>query len=245
MTKAAGRERPQPAVGAPARGGGKGNHGRWVGDKFFSADEIVEQCRTLLASNWPAGDIKRALVKRFGGKGLSFGRHLSIARKRNLESIGRTAPEAKSDSIQFWRVLEAEQQQKRPGIEKEIAAAREKLAVLQQAFDLTTGGEALEVATLRLEQQTSVMVRAERRLAECLNAIERHQHTIDNLLGNKAPMQIEDVSEKRRELAHPTQPLTDRESQALLRAMLGKIRQVEEERARAAVVQEVATPSEN
>lgn len=129
-----GNDRP-PAAGAKAIGGGRGNNGRWVGDRFFSNDEIIEQARALLADNWPKGDIKRALARRFGGKGKTFERHLSYARRRNLGALQRTKPEAKADSLQQWRVMQAEQRQKRARCEQEVERARQKLDVLQAKFD--------------------------------------------------------------------------------------------------------------
>jgi len=224
-------------VGVSVRAGGRGNKGRWVGERFVSHDEIIENIRALLADNWTAGDIKRAMVRKFGGTSKSFLRHLSYARKRNLQNIERKPEEAKSDSVQQWSRLLAEERQKRAQYTAEVAAAKAKLTLLQAGYDAAEGGEDLEIARDRLDVGLGMLDRAEKLLASAKYWIVNYQHTIDRILGNLAPMEFKDTSEKKAELANPTEPLTAKESDAKLRELLGKIR--------GEITAEVSTPSTN
>lgn len=217
------RVRPVGAKGEPARGGGNGNHGRWVGEKFIPAEEIINQTRALLSNSFPAGDIKRTLVRLYGGSGRSFERYLSVARKRNLQAIGRSPAEAKSDSVWQWSRLLSEQFPKRGRCEQELEAARKKLDQLQKAYDEAKGDD-VEQAGERLDRQVGMVRLAEGRLAAVNSAIERHQHTLDNILGNRAPIQLEDVTDKKAEIANPTEPLTEKESDAKIKEFVSKLR---------------------
>lgn len=228
----------QGAVGVPVSGAGKGKKGRIVvkSGEFVPTDHIVEHVRTLLADNWTVGDIKRQLALKFGGKGASFAKHVALARKRNLASLGRTPQEAKSDSTQQWTRMLAEERQNRTRAAAAVESALARLDLLKAEYDAATNDKRA-VALERIETQLAFVDRCERRLMSARQAIERHQHTIDRILGNHAPIEYKDMSEKKAELANPTEPLTDKESDARLAELLGKLR--------GEVKTEVSTPSAN
>lgn len=212
----------QPDVPQKVKGGGRGNYGRWLGDTFISADTIVEQVRTLLADSWTIGDIKRSLVKKFGGKPRSFEKHVAVARKRNRETIGRTREESKADSCQQWIRLMADERVRRGRAEKQIEKLEAKLETLTTAYDAAKTAPTRATAREKLDLYLALLDRAERRANSARHAIERHQHTLDRILGNLAPIEV-DLHAKH-ELENPPEPLTEAEGKKALRELIQKVR---------------------
>lgn len=227
-------------VGAQAVAGGKVNKGRWLGAGearvFVPNGEIVEEIRALLADSWTPGDIQREMARKFGGNGASFAKHIAHARQRNLATLARKPEEAKSDSVQQWQQLLTEERQKRAQASADVEVAKVKLETAYAAYDDATPAD-YKIARDRLDVAVSALERAEKLLAAAKHSMAQYQHTIDQILGNLSPIEYKDANEKKSELANPTEPLTEKESNAKLQQLLGKIR--------GEIPAEVSTPSAN
>ena len=163
------------------------------------------------------------MARRFGGSGRSFEPHIRAARKRNLESIGRTHEEAKADSVMFWHKMLVEFRQRKNQCEQQLETEKQTLRKYRDDFDKASGAE-LKVALLRLETQNGFVAVVWRELCSAIKGLERHMHTIDHLWGNYAPLEI-DVTDRNRELEYPSGPTTEKEATETLRAMIAKIKQ--------------------
>ena len=215
------------AKGGPVRSGGKGNHGRWIGEKFISADEIIESIRDLLANSWTSGDIKRVMAKRFGGSGRSFERHLRAARKRNLEHLCRTPYEAKADSMQQWQRLLVEAKQDKSRTHANLLAAQTELNALRMR--LADGGltdDQTVTIHARIDAKYGQVQTAEKSYSSARYWLDKFMNTIDVMLGTRAPVETTTriSAEVKQELAHPTEPLTAAESDKLLLDLLAQVR---------------------
>lgn len=226
------------AVGAPVKGAGKGKHARIdiKTGKVISMESIIESARTMLTNNRNVGDIKRELVQAYGGKGTSFHKHIALARRRNRKNLGRTPEQAKSDSTEQWVRLMSDERVKRALAIQEVAEAKAKLKVAEAAYDDATPAQ-YQMARDRLDVAIGNLERAEKSLASAKYWIAQHQHTIDRILGNLAPIEYKDTSEKKAELASPPEPITDKESDSRLEELLLK--------ARGEIKAEISTPSAN
>ncbi len=209
--------------GLLARAGGRGNHGRWIGERFVAADEIVESIRMLLADSWTVGDLKREMAKKFGGTGRSFERYLRVARARNIQQAGKTASESKADAMHQWHrlLVEAKSEQRRTyanllAVQNELDQLRERAA--------GAGGATLLDLMGQIDSKINLMAACEKSYARSRYWVASHQHTIDRILGNRAPIHFQAQTVKVPQLVPPNEPQTKDESVAALKDLVNQLR---------------------
>lgn len=214
-----------------------------------ATDDIIELVRTLLPTSFP-GEIKRVLAKRFGGRGLSYVKHIAIARARNRGLVSKELIDTKSESI-FSR---AKSIQDTVGFRTNAlrAMSKSQKVIDETQAKIDTGDyvddKGLAKLLLKLKTSQDQFDRAKENHAYFDAVIERNQATMDRILGNHAPIQIEQKTTVNGG-ATPSEPLTHAEGDAALREMIQRVKdQVEKDtadKARIEAREVVSNPSEN
>lgn len=220
------------AAQGTATGAGRGLKYRKLPDgTLVATEDIVEFVRTLLIDCWTDGDIKRALVKKFGGKGCTFKKHISLARKSNLQVLERTPEQAKSESIGQWVRLLAEAKSQKSVNMVDLRRGQRLIAAIQKkvddgeatAHDFKQFDEAQNLADLYLE-----------RVKYWSSQVVLHQDRVDRLFGSHAPLAIKsDTGSVKAEVsmnldAYP-EPLTHQECDEQLMALFDKVMQMQKD----------------
>ncbi len=205
------------------RAGGRGNHGRWIGDRFVAADEIVESIRMLLADSWTVGDIKREMVRKFGGTGRSFERYLRVARARNIEQTGKTSSESKADAVYQWhRLLVEAKTEKRRTYANLLAVQNEVDQLRNRAAG--AGGAAFLDLMGQIDSKINLLVACEKSYASSRYWVGSYQHTLDRILGNRAPIHFQAQTVKVPQPVPPNEPQTEEESVAALKDLINQLK---------------------
>ena len=219
----------KPASGPPARASG-GKPGRTtMNGTFIPTNTIIENVRILLADSYTTGDIKRMLVSQFGGKGASFNKHISLARKRNNQFLQRSPEESRSDAMSQWQRLLVEAKTEKKRAEANLKTAQRELDELRRSsssIDPTEDIESYLSAMSLIDSKERNLQACEKVFASARHHVDKYQGIIDRMLGNNAPNKTENVTTINGTLTHETiqEPLTIEDNETQLRNLLQQMK---------------------
>lgn len=222
-----GKRTPEPPQGRATGAGGK--PGRMTPDgQFVSTETIVENIRALLADSWTKGDIRRVLVRQFGGTAQSFNRHIALARKRNLAQLGRSPEQSKADSMQQWQRLLVEAQQEKKRCHANLTSTQTELMKARRALDKVDDEANPEMYLTMLgtiNHKEDTLKAATKAFESARYHVDKYQNVIDRMLGHRAPEKTENTTNTTLnvKLAKP-EPLTLKDADEQLKGMLKKLR---------------------
>lgn len=223
-----------------ATAAGKGKKGRLTPDgQFVSTHDIVEQVRTLLIRGYTSGEIKRALARKFGGRGRSFEQHIAVARRRNLEVIDKAPCDAKAESMSLWYASLRSAIDFRDRVNAEALKCQQGLENVQKVIDTQPDSATLRRLVEEREEFNERYENTMKRLTYFAGQVSSIQDKIDRMLGTMSPVEIR--TEVKIEQDDKPQPLTHEERDEELMSLIKSV----QERATAEAKQAAVTPSRN
>lgn len=190
---------------------------------------IVETIRGLLRLNQTKGDIARMIVsnKNFGlNSTKAVGKYIALARKRNRESIGRTADEALADSISYWSDKQREALQTIQRCNEDIVYHRDRIKNCEVTIDDPASlKERVEISRELLLRSVQLMDDARRTKYTSEKTSMECQDRIDRLLGNFAPVKVANTDSKGKDVpAQAIQPATVQEATNRVTGLLEQLK---------------------
>lgn len=190
-------------------------------------EQRIETVRRLMAMGGSDGDVRRRLAGQWGLSRKSMGRYLALARKRNRESIGRSAEDALADSVSYWTAKLQEAESYLTRARKMWAAAEKRIDDAWLVLDNEAASpEERDTARDRLMRGQTAMDRARREYYQHLRTSMDCRTQIDKLLGVYAPKKIAHTDAKGRDVpqTRPAEPVSDLQANREIQELYESIR---------------------
>ena len=189
-----------PRIGS-AKKRAEGRRRKLTPEKRKARNQRIEEVRTLMSLNYSDGDLKRMLAERWAKvlpdgtrkpmRPRSVEQYLTVARERQRELLGRPAPDARADSLDFWRRKQQEAQGRAAQGREEMRLAQESIKKAEAVLDdHKAKDEAKEIAAIRLKAAVTRQDHARRTIWAAEQQVREDQGVIDKLLGNHAPVKL-------------------------------------------------------